>query len=173
GTYNGDQVRILLDTGSRRTLIKRKHVCNNLFRGQPMIFDGVGGVNPSSEMALFQVVSNQGKAIEFTAYVLDRLPGDLDMIIGSDQLYKVFKPQALSEDKRCFFNTEFGMIKFGGIDSEEKFARIARVDVQVENPRHVLEELSSDVSKANAAEEYEFDMKQREDGRYVVTLPIL
>ena len=85
-----------------------------------MIFDGVGGVNPSSEMALFQVVSNQGKAIEFTAYVLDRLPGDLDMIIGSDQLYKVFKPQALGEDKRCFFNTEFGVIKYGGMSVEQK-----------------------------------------------------
>ena len=167
GTYNGDQVRILLDTGSRRTLIKRKHVCNNLFRGQPMIFDGVGGVNPSSEMALFQVVSNQGKAIEFTAYVLDRLPGDLDMIIGSDQLYKVFKPQALGEDKRCFFNTEFGVIKYGGIDSEEKFAGVARVDVQVK--KQVLVEPNSKDPKASETTEHESELKQHKEAHHEET----
>ena len=121
--YNGADVQILLDTGSRRTLIKRSHVRHNLFHGQPMVFDGVGGLNSSREMALFQVVSKQGKIFEFIAYVLERLPGDLDMLIGSDQLYKVMKPESLSADKRCYFDTEFGQLKFGGTNKEEKIGR--------------------------------------------------
>src|SRR5690625_2067822 len=117
--FNGEKVRLLLDSGSRKTLIKRYHVRNNLFHGKPLVFDGVGGLNPSSEMAIFQVVSHEGQSYEFTAYVLERLPGNLDMVIGADQLYKIMKPSALSHDKKCYFDTVFGLRKFGGTTDEK------------------------------------------------------
>ena len=92
------------------------------------------------------------------------------MLIGSDQLYKVMKPESLSSDKRCYFDTEFGQLKFGGTNKEE-MPKIARVDCHVPKPTEMFADLvQKDLQEAKdtKAEEREFELNQLEDGRYEV-----
>src|SRR5699024_4191447 len=59
---NGKDVKILLDSGGKVTLIKRVHVPAETIRnGAPMYLDGLGGLKYSNEIATFQILCDKSE----------------------------------------------------------------------------------------------------------------
>src|SRR5699024_10676739 len=116
--------------------------------GSPKKFFGVGGKCHSNEMVMFQILCENAELIEITAYVVNSLPGGIDILIGNDQLHKVSPDEALTKDKQLVLPTKLcGNVYYSGLVNSNDKATVALVEARKLNP-------ADDYSRPWSVEEY-------------------
>ena len=173
GEFNGKRVKMLLDGGGDQTMILRALIHPDaIVRGQPKNFFGVGGKCHSYEMVRFQVLCENKELIEITAYVVENLPGGIDILLGNDQLHKVSPDEELTENKQLRLPTKIcGDVYYSGTIKDQDKATVAIIEAQKLAPAAVFQKSSSENSKKKNNESGEFEINQMDNGRYEVALP--
>ena len=147
--FNGNPIKMLLDGGGDQTMIIRNLIRPDaIVRGSPKNFFGVGGKCHSNEMVMFQILCENAELIEITAYVVNSLPGGIDILIGNDQLHKVSPDEALTKDKQLVLPTKLcGNVYYSGLVNSDDKATVALVEARKLNP-------ADDYSRPWSVEEY-------------------
>ena len=172
---NGRRIKILLDTGSDRTLVRRCLLnSQEVIQGETIIIDGVGGLEPTNEVAKFYIASEGVVPIGFYGYVMNRLPGDVDIVIGKDDIPLLLKPEALIENK-AYFDTVFGRVKYGYVDSNpcDQVSSCVVNSVFADVHTDIKDLIMTELELMEKEVAFDLHVHQMEGGRYEADLPFL
>ncbi|KAH9409353.1 hypothetical protein TYRP_010356 [Tyrophagus putrescentiae] len=167
---NGQQIRILLDSGADVSLIERRLVpdTRQIFRGAAHQVMGIGGASSLSEMCRVKFAGNGVAPIGLPLYVQDNLP-DVDIIVGRFEIPLLLKSDALDEG-RLYYDTLFGRVYMS--DRAEVNHRLAHCfrAAFVDEPTNAL---VKELTVPELETEIPLEVKQMPSGRFSARLPFL
>ncbi len=108
---NGSPTSILLDTGSRRTVISRSLTQpQNVFKIKKILFNGFEEAFKIDEMVKILLIHEKSSPIEISAYVVDNLPA-VQILLGQIDIPKIMKFEAL-DNGNAYLDTIYGRVYY-------------------------------------------------------------